>query len=133
KTPEELKPSFWRELKRAAAQSFVENPKQIGRDLKAAAIQNARHTRQIMDQAQERGLPMTPWGASFAAGVSDTVEGMRGDIEACEEDLARAMQAEAATDKAIAVLEATLHMGKAALGAYALAEPAAAITEGGGA
>jgi len=133
KTPDELTPGFWRELKKGFQWQVVEGVKKLGRGIVGAAKQNARQTHQIMDEAQERGIPMTPMGASLAAGVSDTVEGISVDIEACKEDLLRALEAETKTDKAIAALQATLHMGQAALGAYTLAEPVAGLMDGGGA
>jgi hypothetical protein len=132
KTPGQLSPSFWRELKEGASWQIVGGVKMLGRMIVGALRQNAQHTGEIMEQAHERGIPMTPMGASFAAGVSDTVEGISVDIAQCKEDLERALEAETKAEKALHAFEAMYHLGKAGVGAYALAEPVGAMTEGGG-
>jgi hypothetical protein len=129
---EQVPPSFWHELKEGISWQIVEPLRMLGRGIVGAAKQNAKHTQEIMDDAQERGMPMTPIGASMAAGVTDTVGDVGESIEECKADLERLLEAETKTDKAIAALNATYHFGKAALGAYALADPLAAATDGGG-
>lgn len=129
---EQVAPSFWHELKEGISWQIVEPLRMLGRGAVGAAKQNAQHTQEIMSDAKERGLPMTPIGASMAAGVTDTVGDVGASLEECKADLERLLEAETKTDKAIAALDATYHFGKAALGAYALADPLAAATEGGG-
>src|SRR5262249_41688558 len=131
KTAEQLKPSFWRELKEGFDWQVIEGVKLLGRGVVGAIKENARRTEEIMEEAHDRGLPMNPIGASMAAGVTETIEGISDNIEACKADLVRAVEAETKTDIAIAALQATVHMGQAALGAYSLAEPIGSFPEGG--
>jgi hypothetical protein len=101
-----LKGSYWRQQLRASfqhpARELTKPIRQTDHALKqmleTALRQNARHAREITEQAGERGIPMTPVGASVAAGVSDTLEEINAEVAACKEDLVRAMEAESRTE-----------------------------------
>lgn len=101
------------------------------RDLKAFLVSNAKRSEQLRQQMKERGTPLGMTFTPVAVGVGDTVRDMSSEIQEVTDAIERALEAEKTTDKAIALLQAALGLGKAGLDAYSLVQPVAAVAEGG--
>lgn len=80
----------------------------------------------------ERGTPLGMTFTPIAVGVADTVKDISAEVQECTDAIEKALEEQRAIDKAIAALEAAGHLGKAALGAYSIADPLASITDAGG-
>ena len=78
-----------------------------------------------------QGAPLGMTFAPLVVVTGDTFEDMRTEIQSCSDAIERSLEAQNGRDRAIAALEAALHLGKAGLDAYAVADPVASMTEGG--
>jgi peptidoglycan hydrolase-like protein with peptidoglycan-binding domain len=130
---EDSSASFWVEFGRQFYGAYFETLPSLLRQIKEHIFANAKKAQRLNKQLMEHGAPMGQTTSPIAVGTGETISDISRQMEEVSNEIEKALEAEAKTDKAIHLLRAALELGKAGLNAYSLAQPVVGAVEGGAA